>query len=300
MFYSQWRSRFLFLLVCGIVSLGTACTQTASTEQNGANSDSQTEASATQSETEPSEATESSLTEEKAETSEKAEATEESTEKAEETADNSETKATETFAPGTGKLTGEVRWNSKGAENLEVKLCENLTLIGCSGQEFNGRTDDGGKFSFADVPSGQYSVAVRVFETDLWMYPTSGPITASEFEVKAGEVLEVSTLNIHKSLLLNNPTSEQTIAEKSPTLVWQEIPEASYYEVYLSAEKNFAPYESAITNLKVEENEYVVPKELAKCRYTWRIEAFNTDGVIIARSDFGKFSIQGCQAPSDS
>lgn len=227
MFYSQWRSRLLFFLVCGILSIGTACTQPTATEKNTSNSDSQTSAPAkveeseAKSETETPESTESSQGEE----------TEDSAEQTEKKAENSATNTPETFAPGTGKLTGIVRWNSKGAANLEVKLCENLTLIGCSGKELDVRTNDAGQFTFADVPSGNYSVAVRVFETDLWIYPTSGPVTASEFEVKAGEVVEVSTLNIHKSLLLKNPTPEQAIAEKSPILSWQEIPEASYYEV---------------------------------------------------------------------
>ena len=305
MLASQLRSRLLFLLVCGILSLGTACTQPASTENKTTSSESQTSESArsekseSNSETETPESAESSQTEEKAENAEQTEEKAENAEQTEEAAENAKTKTTEALAPGTGKLTGEVRWNSQGAANLEVKLCENLTFIGCSGKEFNAKTDDAGQFDFSDVPIGTYSVAVRVFETDLWVYPTSGPVTASEFEVKDGDVVEVSTLNIHKNLLLQNPTPAQEIASAAPTLSWQEIPEASYYEVYLSAEDNSPPYERAITNLKIEKSEYPVPNELTKCKYTWRIEAFNTNGVIIARSDFGKFSLQGCKTPEE-
>ena len=50
-------------------------------------------------------------------------------------------------APGTGNVQGKVLYNSKPAENIEVKLCEkfNQYFGGCSGKTFTARTDKDGE-----------------------------------------------------------------------------------------------------------------------------------------------------------
>ena len=56
-------------------------------------------------------------------------------------------------APGTGNVQGKVLYNSKPAENIEVKLCEkfNQYFGGCSGKTFTARTDKDGEYVITNV-----------------------------------------------------------------------------------------------------------------------------------------------------
>src|SRR5688572_5579219 len=51
-------------------------------------------------------------------------------------------------APGTGNVQGKVLYNSKPAENIEVKLCETFSqyLGGCGGKIYTARTDKNGEY----------------------------------------------------------------------------------------------------------------------------------------------------------
>src|SRR4030095_8343017 len=61
-------------------------------------------------------------------------------------------------APGTGNVQGKVLFNSKPAENIEVKLCEKFSrfLSGCSGQTYTARTDTDGDYVITNVPPKTY------------------------------------------------------------------------------------------------------------------------------------------------
>src|SRR5882762_8097031 len=72
-------------------------------------------------------------------------------------------------APGTGNVQGKVLYNSKPAENIEVKLCEKFSrfLSGCGGQILTARTDKDGEYVITNVPPKTFeALTARVFETD--------------------------------------------------------------------------------------------------------------------------------------
>ncbi|MGB0560218.1 MAG: hypothetical protein ACPGVO_00230 [Spirulinaceae cyanobacterium] len=205
---------------------------------------------------------------------------------------------------GQGNISGEVQWNSEGVANLDVMLCSELsTILGlsCDGEEFNTKTAEDGSFSFENVPADGYNLAVRVFDTDNWVFPTEGyGPTAAELKVEEKKELKVPTVDIYKLMDVSAPADEGTVENATPTLSWPEIPEADYYELYLSARDNSEPYESAIVGFRVDGTEHTVETALAKCEYIWRIEAFNADEVKIASTDLVSFKVAGCTPPSDS
>ena len=80
-------------------------------------------------------------------------------------------------APGTGNVQGKVLFNSKPAENIEVKLCEtfNRFLGGCGGKTYTARTDKDGEYVITNVPPKEYEgLLARVFDTDLFIFATTG------------------------------------------------------------------------------------------------------------------------------
>ena len=81
-------------------------------------------------------------------------------------------------APGTGNVQGKVLFNSKPAENIDVKLCEKFSryLSGCGGQTYTARTDKEGEYVITNVPPNTYeALTARVFETDSYIFATTGP-----------------------------------------------------------------------------------------------------------------------------
>src|SRR5918999_5160856 len=80
-------------------------------------------------------------------------------------------------APGTGNVQGKVLYNNAPAENIEVKLCETFSrfLSGCGGKTFTAKTDKDGDFVVANVEPKEYeALTVRVFDTDSYIFATSG------------------------------------------------------------------------------------------------------------------------------
>lgn len=203
-------------------------------------------------------------------------------------------------APGTGNLEGEVRWNSQGAANLEVKLCQNVSSFsGCSGKELLTKTDAKGKYRFANAPVGDYALLIRVFDTDGWIFPAEGiaGLNSKKFKVTEGQTLTLTTQNIYKDdLQLKAPAEDAQLSSAQPTLQWATYPQAAYYKLYLSAQDNSPPYEDSIVNRRVDTNQLALEKPLTKCNYTWRVQAFNGEGVKIAENDrYAKFSIKTCK-----
>src|SRR6266576_3910310 len=79
-------------------------------------------------------------------------------------------------APGTGNVQGKVLFNSKPAENIEVKLCETFSryLSGCGGQTYTARTDKDGEYVITNVPTKTYEeLTARVFDTDSYIFASA-------------------------------------------------------------------------------------------------------------------------------
>jgi hypothetical protein len=76
-------------------------------------------------------------------------------------------------APGTGNVTGRILWDGEPVADLEIKLCEEVSLVrGCSGLEFNTATDETGTYLLADCVPGEYGLVAHALEADRWLYVT--------------------------------------------------------------------------------------------------------------------------------
>ena len=83
-----------------------------------------------------------------------------------------------------GNAIGRVLYNGKGAPNIEVQLCEEILLIGgCGGKTYPGKTNKDGFYIIDKVKPGEYALAVRVFDSNKFLYPTAGIMSAAKFKI---------------------------------------------------------------------------------------------------------------------
>jgi hypothetical protein len=191
-------------------------------------------------------------------------------------------------APGTGNVQGKVFYNSKPAENIEVKLCEsfNRFLGGCSGQTYTAKTDKDGEYVITNVPPKTYeALLARVFDTDSSIFATSGiaGISATKYEVTADKTLFVTTTHLFKSdLKLLSPKAAEKISTETPELKWDSYPDAAYYKLSVNANDHLV--ESPYVNKRVDGTSFSVDKPLQKGTYRWKVEAYNSDDRKLAES----------------
>ena len=132
-------------------------------------------------------------------------------------------------APGTGNVQGKVLFNSKPAENIEVKLCEkfNRFLGGCDGQTYVARPDKDGEYVITNVPPKEYEgLLARVFDTDSFIFATTGiaGLSANKYDVKADKTLFVSPTNLYKGDLKTlNPKAGSKVSAQNLELKWSLI-----------------------------------------------------------------------------
>jgi hypothetical protein len=75
-----------------------------------------------------------------------------------------------------------------------------------------------------------------------------------------------------------------------PVLSWQPYPDAAYYELTFHSGRGG----SLIHRKKVTETSFTMDRDLQSCEYSFDIEAFNAQGVIIAEYDgWRRFQIAG-------
>ncbi len=106
-------------------------------------------------------------------------------------------------APGTGNVQGQVLYNGKPVENIDVRLCETFSrfLSGCGGKIYTAKSDKDGDFVITNVEPKEYeALTVRVFDTDSYVFATSGVagISATKYKVVADKTLFVSPTHIFK------------------------------------------------------------------------------------------------------
>lgn len=196
-----------------------------------------------------------------------------------------------TPSPGKGNVEGQVVWNSKPAPGIQLRLCAEMDPIsGCKGASHQAVSNAGGAFRFVDVAPGDYGLAMRVFDTNDWLFVTSEFQGARTFAVKAGETLDVRTQNLFKTdLKLGAPASAANLTSATPVLKWQSYESAAYYQVYLGADHGDAIF----VNERVEAAELAVAEPLLNCAYNWKVEAFNAAKFKIAESDRLRFKVTG-------
>jgi hypothetical protein len=182
-------------------------------------------------------------------------------------------------APGTGNVQGKVFYNSKPAENIEVKLCETFARFvgGCSGKIFTAKTDNNGEYVITNVPPMKYqALLARVFETDSSIFATEGlaGIGAAAYEVTADKTTFVRTTHLFKSdLKTTNPKAAASVSTKGLELKWNDYPDATYYKVSIFADD--PAVSSSYVNQRVEGTSFSVDKPLQKGLYRWKVEAYN-------------------------
>jgi hypothetical protein len=199
-------------------------------------------------------------------------------------------------APGTGNVQGKVFYNSKPAENIEVKLCEkfNRFLSGCGGQTYTARTDKDGVYVVTNVAPKTYeALTARVFDTDSYVFATSGiaGISAVKYDVVADKTFFVNPINLFKSNLKTlNPKAGSKVSSQGLELKWEAYPDAAYYKFSIFADD--AATTSPYINTRVEDTSFSLDKPLPPGTYRWKIDAFNGDDKKLAENaDDIKFTV---------
>jgi hypothetical protein len=201
-------------------------------------------------------------------------------------------------APGTGNVQGKVMYNSKPAENIEIKLCESFSrfLSGCGGKIYTARTDKDGEFVVTNVPPKTYeALMARVFDTDRSVFGTSGiaGISATKYDVVADKTIFVDQIiHLFKSDLKTiNPKAAANVTVPGLELKWEAYPDAAYYKFNVQAEEPSVP--SPYVEERTDSTSFNVSKPLPKGTYRWRVSAFNKDDHKLADSaDDLKFTVQ--------
>jgi hypothetical protein len=183
---------------------------------------------------------------------------------------------------GKGNIIGKVYWNDNPVKGAEVKVCEKFsTFGGCSGKEYDAKTDDEGVFFINNVDPGEYVVLAKYPGEELWTYRTKG-FGAAKDEIVTGETCYVYKLDtIRSNLILKSPKNNANIETSTPTLEWQSYKEAEYYEVtlmyrLLSTTLTLgSDRETYVPNFDTGEK---LPAPLQPGEYTWWVEAYNKNG----------------------
>ncbi len=184
--------------------------------------------------------------------------------------------------PGKGNVQGQVFYNSKPVENIEVKICEKFNRFmssqPCDGKNHKVKTDREGYFVITDIEPGKYQVIlVRVFNTDSYIFAAKGIAGLDNVEqvIEANKTLFIDPKHLFKSdLKPTNPDVDGSISGQKPELKWQAYPDATYYKLSLY------PKDTKVQGLydqKVNTNTFTPEKPLLKGAYTWKIEAYNGD-----------------------
>lgn len=182
-------------------------------------------------------------------------------------------------APGTGNVQGKVFYNSKPAENIEVRLCEkfNQYFGGCGGKINTARTDKDGEYVIANVEPKVYEgLLARVFDTDSSVFAAAGigGLSSTKYEISADKTLFVSPTHLFKSdLKVLNPKAGAKVSAQSLEIKWETYPDAAYYKFSIYPED--ATTTSPHINERVEATSFQIDKPLQKGTYRWQVMAYN-------------------------
>lgn len=183
-------------------------------------------------------------------------------------------------ASGTGNVQGVVLYNSKPAENIEVKLCEkfNQYFGGCGGKTYTARTDKEGEYVIANVEPKVYEgLLAKVFDTDSSVFATTGiaGISSTKYEVTADKTLFITPTHLFKGdLKLLNPKAGAKVSAQNLALKWEPYPDAAYYKFSVYADD--ASVTSPYIGERVDDTTYGLDKPLAKGTYRWQVTAYNS------------------------
>ncbi len=182
-------------------------------------------------------------------------------------------------AAGTGNVQGTVLYNSKPAENIEVKLCEkfNQYFGGCGGKTYTARTDKDGEYVVTNVEPKVYEgLLARVFDTDTSVFATTGiaGLSSTKYEVTADKTLFIMPTHLFKGdLKVLNPKAGAKVNIQNPELKWEPYPDAAYYKFSIYADD--AGVTSPYIGERVDDTSFTLVKPLQKGTYRWQVTAYN-------------------------
>lgn len=208
-----------------------------------------------------------------------------------ETVDGDSSEEEPTSGEGTGKVVGSVKWNSRAAANIHVELCEEYNFFnGCTGDSFSTLSDENGTYLFTEIPPGTYYIAMRIFNTDDWLYLTEGFISAQPFPVAEAETTVVEAYNLYKLDIKPTHPTDAVVSPGELTLSWRPYESAAYYKITVYPDHG----ESILSGQRVDSNEATITLPYPNCEYRWQVEAFNQDAIKIAATDgFLTFAVAG-------
>ena len=201
--------------------------------------------------------------------------------------------------PGKGNVQGRALYNGQPAAGVEVKLCEkfNQYFGGCGGETFTARTDNQGEYLIKNVPPGVYEgLIVKVFDTNYYVFATSGIIQSAKYKIEEGRTFFASDANLFKSdLKLLSPKAGSKVGPDNIEVKWDAYPDAAYYKFSIHADisSGGTPIYDYI-NRRVDGLSYVLDKPLSPGTYTCKVEAYNGSDVKLSQSASDiKFTVTG-------
>lgn len=208
-----------------------------------------------------------------------------------------------TPASGMGQIWGQVMYNSKPVEKIEVKLCENLSTLGglrCDGKSFKTVTNASGEYLIQNVPPKTYGgVIVKVFNSNFYVYEATQFGLAKKYNVEADKTFYVNDTNLFKDdLKPMTPKAGSKVSGDGTEFTWAAYPDAAYYKLSVVwAGKDFksAPY----LNERVDGNTFKADKPIEPGTWYFQLEAYNDQDQKLSQSkrDY-KFTIDGAVAPA--
>ncbi len=193
---------------------------------------------------------------------------------------------------GTGGVYGRLLWNGKPVEGIQIKLCDEIKFFGgCQGSEYPAITDSYGVYAILNVPPRKYGLTYRALDADNWYYVTSGILDAKDFEVPADQMVNVGDYNtVRVDVNIISPKEDEHLSIARPTVSWEAYPEAAYYELTFFSGRGG----SMISGMKLTTTSYTLDHDLQTCDYSFNVEAYNSQEIMIAENDgWRNFKIAG-------
>ncbi len=203
-------------------------------------------------------------------------------------------------AAGKGNVQGKVLFNDQPVEGIEVKICENFSMlmgIKCDGKTRMTKTDKDGIFVLPDLEPNTYGgLTAKVFKSNYYVSPQEGIMTPQKFTVEADKTVYARDINLFKDdVKITNPKAGAKVAVQGLELKWEAYPDAAYYKVSLQPDAGGLP---PINDERVDDPTYSVTEPLTNGKYRMRVEAYNANNRKLAEtSDDIKFTVTGGAEP---
>lgn len=205
-------------------------------------------------------------------------------------------------AAGKGNVQGKVLYNDKPADGIEVTLCEKFsTVMGiqCTGKTFKTKTESDGTFVVANADPKMYEgLMAKVYNTNLYIYPREGVMTAQKFTIESDKTIFARDINLFKGdLKVTAPKAGSKVDANGMTVTWNAYPDADYYKVSVFPEAGSGGV--SVLDEKVEDTTYTLDKALSNGKYYTKVQAFNANDRKLAESSAdGKFTVTGGADPA--